>query len=109
MLVLSLVLVVGFLARLGSSVAEPPKPTAAALARTPWTTSRVVGSPDPPTPYKVVRAFPNLKFEHPTLIARFPDIDFVDVGGAGHMVAGDRNDLFAGAVVDFLARHAEDR
>jgi pimeloyl-ACP methyl ester carboxylesterase len=42
-------------------------------------------------------------------IARFPEIDFVDVGGAGHMVAGDRNDLFAGAVVEFLARHAEDR
>jgi len=41
-------------------------------------------------------------------IARFPAIDFVDVGGAGHMVAGDRNDLFAGAVVDFLARHSED-
>jgi pimeloyl-ACP methyl ester carboxylesterase len=41
-------------------------------------------------------------------IARFPEIDFVDVGGAGHMVAGDRNDLFAGAVVDFLAQHAED-
>ena len=42
-------------------------------------------------------------------IARFPDIDFVDVGGAGHMVAGDRNDAFAGAVVEFLARHGEDR
>ncbi len=41
-------------------------------------------------------------------IARFPGIDFVDVGGAGHMVAGDRNDLFAGAVVEFLARHADD-
>jgi len=41
-------------------------------------------------------------------ISRFPGIDFVDVGGAGHMVAGDRNDLFAGAVVDFLARHAND-
>jgi peroxiredoxin len=41
-------------------------------------------------------------------IARFPQIDFVDVGGAGHMVAGDRNDIFAGAVVEFLARHAED-
>ena len=40
-------------------------------------------------------------------IARFPKIDFVDVGGAGHMVAGDRNDLFAGAVVDFLTRHAD--
>ncbi|GAC1397553.1 MAG: alpha/beta hydrolase [Mycobacterium sp.] len=42
-------------------------------------------------------------------IARFPEIDFVDVGGAGHMVAGDRNDLFAGAVVEFLGRRAEDR
>ena len=42
-------------------------------------------------------------------IARFPEIDFVDVGGAGHMVAGDRNDLFAGAVVEFLARHTTER
>jgi pimeloyl-ACP methyl ester carboxylesterase len=41
-------------------------------------------------------------------LSRFPQIDFVDVGGAGHMVAGDRNDVFAGAVVDFLARHADD-
>lgn len=40
-------------------------------------------------------------------IARFPQIDFVDVGGAGHMVAGDRNDLFADAIVEFLARHTE--
>jgi pimeloyl-ACP methyl ester carboxylesterase len=42
-------------------------------------------------------------------LSRFPLIDFIDVGGAGHMVAGDRNDVFAGAVVDFLTRHAEDR
>jgi hypothetical protein len=35
------------------------------------------------------------------------DID--DVGGAGHMVAGDRNDHFAGAVVEFLARHEQNR
>ena len=41
-------------------------------------------------------------------ISRFPEVDFVDVGGAGHMVAGDRNDIFAGAVVEFLARHAQD-
>jgi pimeloyl-ACP methyl ester carboxylesterase len=40
-------------------------------------------------------------------LARYREIDFVDVGSAGHMVAGGRNDLFAGAVVDFLARHAE--
>jgi pimeloyl-ACP methyl ester carboxylesterase len=39
-------------------------------------------------------------------LARFPQVEFVDVHGAGHMVAGDRNDLFADAVVDFLNRHA---
>ncbi|WNG94227.1 alpha/beta fold hydrolase [Mycobacterium sp. ITM-2016-00318] len=39
-------------------------------------------------------------------LARFPAVEFVDVQGAGHMVAGDRNDLFAGAIVDFLNRHA---
>ena len=39
-------------------------------------------------------------------LARFPQVEFVDVHGAGHMVAGDRNDLFAEAVVDFLNRHA---
>ncbi len=37
-------------------------------------------------------------------LARFPAVEFVDVQGAGHMVAGDRNDLFADAVLDFLAR-----
>jgi peroxiredoxin len=39
-------------------------------------------------------------------LSRFPKVEFVDVGGAGHMVAGDRNDVFADAVMDFLARHA---
>lgn len=38
-------------------------------------------------------------------LARFPQIEFVDVEGAGHMVAGDRNDVFADAVLGFLARH----
>jgi peroxiredoxin len=41
--------------------------------------------------------------------ARFPSIEFVDVSGAGHMVAGDRNDAFTAAVIDFLDRHAVDR
>ena len=39
-------------------------------------------------------------------LARFPQVEFVDVQGAGHMVAGDRNDLFAQAVVEFLNRHS---
>jgi pimeloyl-ACP methyl ester carboxylesterase len=38
-------------------------------------------------------------------LARFPQVEFVDVRGAGHMVAGDRNDIFADAVLDFLNRH----
>lgn len=32
-----------------------------------------------------------------------PHARFVDVGGAGHMVAGDDNDVFNEAVIDFLA------
>ena len=39
---------------------------------------------------------------------RFPVIEFVDVSGAGHMVAGDRNDAFTFAVTDFLDRHRPD-
>jgi pimeloyl-ACP methyl ester carboxylesterase len=37
--------------------------------------------------------------------ARFPTVEYVDVSGAGHMVAGDRNDAFTAAVVDFRDRH----
>jgi peroxiredoxin len=42
-------------------------------------------------------------------LARFPQVEFTDVRGAGHMVAGDRNDIFADAVLDFLARHVDGR
>jgi pimeloyl-ACP methyl ester carboxylesterase len=31
-----------------------------------------------------------------------PIASFVDVSDAGHMVAGDRNDVFTDAVVEFL-------
>ena len=34
-----------------------------------------------------------------------PHAEFVDVSGAGHMVAGDRNDAFTQAVEGFLDRH----
>jgi pimeloyl-ACP methyl ester carboxylesterase len=40
-------------------------------------------------------------------LSRFPQVEFVDVRGAGHMVAGDRNDIFARAVLDFLSRHSD--
>jgi len=36
------------------------------------------------------------------LLARIPTATVVDVAGAAHMIAGDRNDAFSNAVVDFL-------
>jgi pimeloyl-ACP methyl ester carboxylesterase len=33
-----------------------------------------------------------------------PTAEYVSVTGAGHMVAGDRNDIFATAVIEFLGR-----
>jgi pimeloyl-ACP methyl ester carboxylesterase len=36
------------------------------------------------------------------LLALVPHAGYVDVGGAGHMVAGDRNDAFNAAVTSFL-------
>nr|WP_314524839.1 alpha/beta hydrolase [uncultured Brevundimonas sp.] len=36
--------------------------------------------------------------------ALMSDLEVVDVAGAGHMVAGDRNDAFNAGVIDFLAR-----
>jgi pimeloyl-ACP methyl ester carboxylesterase len=38
--------------------------------------------------------------------AAVPHAEFVEIARAGHMVAGDRNDHFSGAVVEFLGRHA---
>jgi uncharacterized repeat protein (TIGR03806 family) len=40
--------------------------------RLPWNDSRVVGSPDPPSPYKVVRAFPGLTVKQPLCLVPEP-------------------------------------
>ena len=34
-----------------------------------------------------------------------PGAEYVNIPGAAHMVAGDRNDVFGEAVVEFLLRH----
>jgi pimeloyl-ACP methyl ester carboxylesterase len=36
---------------------------------------------------------------------RLPSLEVVDVTGAGHMVAGDKNDVFNAGVLSFLQRH----
>ncbi len=37
-----------------------------------WTTSRVIGSPDPATPYELRRVFSRFTFENPVFIAQDP-------------------------------------
>src|SRR4029453_16427189 len=38
-------------------------------------------------------------------LERVPHAEFADVAGAGHMVAGDRNEIFNRAILDFVDRH----
>jgi pimeloyl-ACP methyl ester carboxylesterase len=38
-------------------------------------------------------------------LRRAPHAEFADVAGAGHMVVGDRNEIFNRAILDFVARH----
>ncbi|NKC10940.1 MAG: alpha/beta fold hydrolase [Gammaproteobacteria bacterium] len=39
-----------------------------------------------------------------SFLEQCPHAEYVNVENAAHMVAGDRNDIFAGAVIDFLKR-----
>jgi len=39
------------------------------------------------------------------LQALLPQLTFVDIAGAGHMIAGDRNDMFNAAILTFLEAH----
>ena len=40
--------------------------------RIPWTTSRIVGSPDPSSAYRIENVFPHLHFEKPTVLTMAP-------------------------------------
>jgi glucose/arabinose dehydrogenase len=60
--------------------------------RRPVATSRVVGSPEPPSPYRVRRAYPDLKLSYPIFLAHQPGSDLLLVihqptpGGPSHVV-----------------------
>src|SRR5262245_60047570 len=64
----------------GPARQKPQAEQKAAVRRTPWTTSRITGSPDPPPKFKSVRVFPEAKFHHPALIARCPGSDRLFIG-----------------------------
>ncbi len=46
------------------------------VTRVPWTTSKLIGSPDPPLPYILERAYP-LEFAGPISINRLPDSELM--------------------------------
>ena len=43
--------------------------------RIPWTGSRILGSPEPPSPYEIRRVYPNMTFTNPVEIAFAPGSD----------------------------------
>jgi glucose/arabinose dehydrogenase len=51
----------------------------------------VIGTPDPPPPYKAVNAFPNVKLDHPLLMARAPGTDRLFVAEQGGKIVSFRN------------------
>jgi glucose/arabinose dehydrogenase len=67
-------------------------------ARVPWNDSRVVGSPEPPPPYKVVRSFPKLTIKQPLSLTPEPGTNRLLIlqhlnfwAGPGRLLAVDDN------------------
>ena len=56
----------------GLAYAEDSRNGKQKLKRQPWTTSRIVGSPEPPAPYRTQLAFPKLKFDEPLAMTFVP-------------------------------------
>jgi uncharacterized repeat protein (TIGR03806 family) len=56
-----------------------PAQTYATSDRVLWTTSKVVGSPDPPAKYVTQPAFSGLKFDEPLAFAVVPDLDRIGI------------------------------
>lgn len=73
-----------------------------AQSRTPWTTSRVIGSPEPPSPYMVEPAFPKVSFEGPTVITSAPGTDRFYVGLRDGRIVSFKNDPNAAGSELFL-------
>jgi len=57
---------------LGVSCQSDARPEPPPEPHVPWTTSRVVGSPDPPLPFRAVPAFPKVRIRHSLYLAFEP-------------------------------------
>jgi uncharacterized repeat protein (TIGR03806 family) len=75
-----------------SAAAQTKRAASGLERRTPWTTSRVIGSPEPPPPYRTERAFAKLKF--------FEPLDLAYVPGANRLAVAER----PGKILTFVNR-----
>lgn len=80
--VAALVVALNWSLRADEKEKEEPKaaPKYQPAERKAWTSSKVVGSPEPPPKYKAVRAFTEAKFDHPLLIVKCPGSDRLFIG-----------------------------
>src|SRR5262245_7277333 len=78
--------------RWSAAVAPPPGQPRGMAGRVPWTTSRIRGTPEPPHPYRVGRAFPKLTFKNPLLMTRLPGTKLLLVGEQAGKVLSFPND-----------------
>src|SRR5262245_790727 len=62
---------------IGSAAAQDKPP-----GRPAWTTSRIQGAPVPPEPYRIVPAYPNLRFQLPTCVE--------EIAGANRLLVTER-------------------
>jgi putative heme-binding domain-containing protein len=81
----------GLAARGPAGDGKAPRP-ASPEHRVPWTTSRVRGSPEPPSPYRTEFAFPKLKFDEPLDVTNAPGSDRLFVTERYGRVFSFRND-----------------
>jgi hypothetical protein len=82
------------LAQTANSKSDTPNraQTAAVEKRPAWTTSRITGSPEPPSPYRIERIFPKLRFVEPLELVAFPASDrFVLAEHAGKIYSFPNN------------------
>ena len=83
--------------------------------RVPWTTSRMIGSPDPPAPYALQRVFPKLSFTNPVVLTNAPGTDrlfLVELAGKIHSFPssslGTRPDVAKTDLLLDLPKHVPD-
>ena len=80
------------------AAAEPP----GIQERIPWNDSRVIGSPEPPSPYRIRLAFPKLHFQDPTVITRAPGTSRLFVGSHEGWIVSFENRADVSQVDRFL-------